>query len=148
MTSLPRRHIQYHTDARTHKWPGKLAGLLRLHPAHPHTVHERIRTAYDGGCASIRILGQLNKQTSAHLISGRQSLVSGRRRQSRQNSTRPFVSDLRSRPAHRVSRRFETDVVSIGALQTDRHVDRRKRAFPSVCVLEYRIQVWNPLKHN
>ena len=66
----------------------------------------------------IRILWQLNKQTPRHLISGRQSLVSGRRRRSRRNPTRPFVSDSRSRPARRVSRQSETGVVSIGALQT------------------------------
>ena len=35
--------------------------------AHPHTVDERIRTAYDSGCASIRILGQLNKQTTPRI---------------------------------------------------------------------------------
>ena len=59
------------------------------------------------------------KDTSAHLISGWQSLVSGRRRRLRRNPTRLFVSDSRSRPAHRFWRRSETGVVSIGALQTD-----------------------------
>ena len=71
----------------------------------------------------------MNKQTPAHLISFRQSLRSGRRRQSGRNPTRPFVSDGRTRPGRPFSRRSETGVVSIGALQTDRYSypDRRKR---------------------
>ena len=58
-------------------------------------------------------LNSLNKQTLAHLISGRQSFVSGRRMQSGRNPTRPFVSDGRTRPGRRVSRPSETGVVSV-----------------------------------
>ncbi len=56
------------------------------------------------------MLGQLNKQPPAHLISDRQSLVLGRRRQSRQNPTiltgSPRFATIRDR--RRVDRRVQT----------------------------------------
>ena len=74
-----------------------------------------------------------------HVITELSTFIGRRWSHSGRNPTRPFVSESRSRPARRVSRRSETGVVSIGALHThihvDRWTDRRKWAFPSVRVL-------------
>ena len=51
--------------------------------------------------------------------------IRSHRRQCRRNPTRLFASDGETRADRRVSRRSETAVVSIGALQTSNHPDRR-----------------------
>ena len=79
-----------------------------------------------GELTSHPIISLLNKQILAHFVSGRQSLVLGRRRQSRQNPSRPFVSDGQTRAGCRVSmiqeqRRVDQHVTDIWtSMWTDR----------------------------